>query len=259
VTPPVKADPDPEQLFLSALPILDRLIAIQARRHGLSSPDAEEYGSWLKARLIEGDYAVFRKFGGRSSLTTYLTAVLFNLFREYRNRRWGRWRPSAAAKRLGPVAVRLEELLYRERRSIREASALLVESGVPLRESEIARLSSRLPARVSARETSLESDNGSAENVADHTAVFATDLDDTIVIETALHSVMDELAPQDVLILRMRFWNDTSVADIARVLRLDQKSLYRRIDSLRARLRVELEKRGIDRMRVTDILHRDAR
>jgi RNA polymerase sigma factor (sigma-70 family) len=256
VTPPDKADSDPEQLFLSALPILDRIIAIQARRHGLSAADAEDYASWLKTRLIVGEYVVFRKFGGRSSLATYLTAVLFNLFREYRNRRWGRWRPSAAAKRLGPVAVRLEELLYREGRSIREASALLIESGVPLRESEIVRLSARLPARVPARETSLESDNAFAANVPDP-STHPVALDDTAVVESALRSALDELGAEDALILRMRFWNDMSVADIARLLRLDQKALYRRLEGLRARLRVGLAERGIDRAWATEVLHRD--
>src|SRR3712207_1790789 len=119
-----------EQTFLANLPLIDRVTAIQARRHGLSAADAEDYASWAKARLIENGYAVFRAFAGRSSLATYLTAVLHNLLRDYLNARWGRWRPSAAATQAGPVAVRLEQLLRRDGYTIREASQVLRGAGV---------------------------------------------------------------------------------------------------------------------------------
>jgi len=50
----------PEELFLAQLPHIDRVIAILARRHALSKADAEEFGAWAKARLIDRDYAVLR-------------------------------------------------------------------------------------------------------------------------------------------------------------------------------------------------------
>jgi hypothetical protein len=55
-----------EATFLAALPAIDRIIAILGRRYGLADGDLEDFSSWAKARLIESDYAVFRKFGGRS-------------------------------------------------------------------------------------------------------------------------------------------------------------------------------------------------
>ena len=54
--------------------------------------------------------------------------------------------------------------------------------------------------------------------------------------------------------MRMLFWNDRSVADIARILRVDQKPLYRRLESIQTKLRFALESRGVDRERATDIL-----
>ena len=85
---------DPERTFLDNLVTIDRVIAVITRRHSLSAAEAEEFASWARARLIDGNYAVLRKFGGRSSLATYLSVVIGNLFLDYRNSIWGRWRPS---------------------------------------------------------------------------------------------------------------------------------------------------------------------
>ncbi len=40
---------------------------------------------------------------------------------DYQNHLWGKWHPSAEAKRLGPMAVRLERLRYRDQLSFEEA------------------------------------------------------------------------------------------------------------------------------------------
>jgi RNA polymerase sigma factor (sigma-70 family) len=247
---------DLEAQFLSSLPLIERIIAIQIRRHALSAADAEEFGAWAKARLIDGDYAVFRKFGGRSSLATYLTTVLTNLFRDYRNSRWGRWRPSAAAKRLGPVAVRLEELLYREGHALREAAQIMRTSGVPLRDAQFAELAARLPRRHPVGEVSLDTIAGSGAGPTVEADDPLADAEETArAVEGTLRALVDELPPEDALILRMRFWNEMTVADIARVLRLDQKALYRRIEGINLRLRAALESRGVDRMLASEVLN----
>ncbi|MGH8186413.1 MAG: hypothetical protein ACREUC_07605, partial [Steroidobacteraceae bacterium] len=74
-------------------------------------------------KLIEHDYAVLRRFEGASSLRTYLTVVLHRVLLDQRNREWGRWRPSAAAYRNGPLAVRLERLVTRDGLTPAEAIA----------------------------------------------------------------------------------------------------------------------------------------
>lgn len=246
-------EPDLEQQFVASLPLVERILQIIARRHALSSGEAEEFGAWAKARLVGANYAVFRKFGGRSSLATYLTAVLSNLFRDFRNSHWGRWRPSAAARRLGPVAIRLEELLHRDGYPLREAIELLHSAGVRLDDVELARLAVQLPDRPGI-EVSLDG-IGEAVPLAD-CAVDPPVESDTVVaaLRQALERLVAELPPEDALILRMRFWNDMTVADIARALRLDQKSLYRRLDAIAARLRIQLEARGIDRKFAAEVL-----
>jgi RNA polymerase sigma factor (sigma-70 family) len=240
---------DPARAFLDHLPTIERVIGVIARRHGLSSGDADEFGSWARTRIIDSDYAVFRKFGGRSSIPTYLGVVLTNLFHDYRNSVWGRWRPSAAALRAGPIGVRLEELLYRDGFSLREAIEVLHSAGVELNDLEIGRLANTLPARQPSSEVSLDALEGTAGEVDDRQRAAPTD-DDFRVLRSAL----DELPPEDQVIVRMRFWDDIAVADIARGLGLDQKPLYRRIDAIEGRLRALLVSRGLDHERARDIL-----
>lgn len=255
-SPPISTASDLEQLFLAALPTIDRIVAVQARRHGLSAADADDFGAWAKARLVERDYAVLRKFGGRSSLQTYLASVLANLFRDYRNSRWGRWRPSAAAKRLGPTAIRLEELLYRDGRSLREAVEILRTAGETLHESELAQLVARIPQRARAGELNLDAVPGSDANLVFHPdGLVDRDEEALRAVEDALRALVEELPAEDALILRMRFWHGTSVADIARTLGLDQKGLYRRIEAIQARLRTALEARGVNRALASEILN----
>ena len=45
-------------------------------------------------------------------------------------------------------------------------------------------------------------------------------------LAVALPQAMNELPDEDRVITRMRFWNAISVADIARLLRIDQKPLF---------------------------------
>src|SRR5215211_7323506 len=103
-----------EAVFVRHLDWIQRTSAAVCRRHGLQRADAQDFTSWVTLRLVENDYAILRRFRGESALTTYLVVVVATLYREYRVKRWGRWRPSAAARRAGPVAVRLETLVHRE-------------------------------------------------------------------------------------------------------------------------------------------------
>jgi RNA polymerase sigma factor for flagellar operon FliA len=250
--PPTNNSADLEQTFVASLPRIDRIIAAQARRHALAPADAEDFASWAKERLMDGDYAILRKFGGRSLLPTYLTTVLVNLCRDFRNRRWGRWRPSAAALRLGPVAMRLEELLYRDGMGLREATTILCETGADA--ARISRIAWQLPTRERVKEVSLDAAVRSGlEPRIDSTV--RTDREAALrQMEATVQSAIEELPAEDAEIVRRRFWHDQSIADIARALRLDQKTLYRRVDGVKAQLRRTLETRGIDRGAAAELI-----
>jgi RNA polymerase sigma factor (sigma-70 family) len=184
--------------------------------------------------------------------------VLGMLFREYRVSRWGRWRPSAAARRLGPVAVRLETLVYRDGCTRAQAMEILCTSGeARMDDAELGRMFAQLPARTRARpvpagDTELDAlpgESGADERVAQDEAGRLRER-----LEAALEREIERLPPDDRQVLRLRFWHGLSVADTARALAIEQKPLYRRIERALGELRKGLETAGISRVQVRELL-----
>jgi len=258
-SPQTRESSNPESVFLAALPAIDRAVRYLARRYALAEADAEDFGSWVRAKLIGDGYRVFREFQGRSSLQTYLATVVANLFRDYRNSRWGRWRPSAIARRLGPIAIRFEALVHRDGYGPREATEVLRSSGIPT--ADIKGLAEQIPLRTRVREVTLE--------VAVETAPAADRADAAVdagerganasEAENAVRAALAELSAEDQVIVRMRFWDDFSVAEIARTLQIDQKRLYRRLEAIQGSLAGRLVARGVTQQRVAELLMQEAR
>jgi len=238
-----------QRTFMEQLAVIERIIASIARRHCMAPDERDDFASWVRLRLIENDYAILRKFQGISSMSTYLTVVITNLHRDYRIREWGRWRPSVAAKRLGELAVALEMLLYRDGHTLTQAIQVLrSRRGAAIDERELTRIAAQLPVRTRTRPAdSAELDSAPAPQRADTELLLAEFEDEWDDARTALTRALAGMPPEDQLIVRLRYWEGTTVANIARTLGLDQKRLYRRIEQLLATLRVQLESQGIGR------------
>ena len=253
---PPTTQTDPQSTFLAQLGLIERIVASIARRHAMAPDDADEFASWTKAKLIENDYAVIRKFEGRSSISTYLTVVVANLFRDFRVHLWGRWRPSVAAKRLGGVAVRLETLLHRDGHTLAQAIEVLRSAGVTApSDRELRELAARLPERARATEAGEAAlASAPAQEEADDELWTSEQMHEWEAARGSLERALGHLPAQDQLILRMRYWEGFTIAEIARTLRLEQKPLYRRIDHDLERLRGLLEAEGVDRASVAGFL-----
>jgi RNA polymerase sigma factor (sigma-70 family) len=243
--PPASA----EAVFLDALPRIERIIGIVCARNGLAGADAEDFGSHVKLKLIEDDYAVLRKHGGRSSVPTYLSVVIANIYRDWRVAKRGRWRASAAAVRLGRAAERLERLVYRDGHSFREAAEAVRAAGESAAsDRELAELFGRLPPRVPMRPA--EVDEAAAAHVAGSAPASAAveqaeEAREREALRAALAEALATLPPEDRLIVRMRFWEGLGIAAISRALGLEQKPLYRRMERLLRQLREGLEEAGL--------------
>jgi DNA-directed RNA polymerase specialized sigma24 family protein len=147
--PPPPDDLSPEQLFLGNLELIEAVIAHTCRRSHLSSQDAEDFGGYVWVKLIEDNYSKIREYQGRGSFKTYLTIVIRRLLVDYRNHLWGKWRNTAEALRLGPVALRLETLLVREGYTFEEACQILrTNEKVVMSDLELAELRGKLPLRI---------------------------------------------------------------------------------------------------------------
>jgi RNA polymerase sigma factor for flagellar operon FliA len=255
----VQTGPPPlDDLYAAHQDTVERAIASICRRHRLSPTDGEEFAAGVRLYLIDDDYAPLRRFQGRSSLYTYLLAVVAHRFRDWRNAHWGKWRSSAEAKRQGPVAVLLERLLVRDGLSFDEAvETLRTNYQVPETPAELADRAARFPVRPPRRyitddelEESPALDTRSDAAVRNEEASRAARQARALLV-SALH----QLSAQDRIVLAMRFEDDLSIADIARAMHLNQKELYRRMARLLRRLRETLERRGLTREAAADVLH----
>ena len=235
---------DDEAFFLSNLPVIDEVTAHVCRRHRLSADESEDFTEEVRLHFIQRNYEALRRFEGRSSLQTYLNVVIQRLFLDYRNRLWGKWRPSAEAKRLGPSAIRIERLISCDGWTFDQVVEMFrVNHGVIL-EGPLADFCVTVSQRPPGRQLVCEDE---AERLATATpspeaSVLRAEDDfrDKEILK-ALARAREALTPEERLILKMRFDECVPVADIARALGLNQKQLYRTIERLLATLRKRLE------------------
>lgn len=240
--------PSTASLLVEHQDLIQAVIGVIARRHRLSADERDEFAGHTHLRLLEDDGAILRKFEGRSSLRTYLVTVINRLFLDYRVAQWGRWRPSAQARRLGPTAILLERLIVRENRSYDEAESLLrTNFRVEEDAKAIAALYAQLPTIARRRQVDDEALHGLVASVADGERQVMEGEHREHADRTlgCLERALAELPAQDRLILQLRFQESLTVATIARTLALDQKPLYRRLDYLLKDLRARLEAEGI--------------
>jgi len=236
-------------LFEEHLEAIERAIARVCRDARLDSAAQEDFGSSARIALLADDCAILRKFEGRSSMATYLTIVVRRLFVDAR-RAEGRWYTSAEAQRRGPAAVRLEQLIVRERRGLSDAAEIVRREHPELTLREIEALAAVLPERTP-RPQFLAVGDGDTERFA--SPGTSSDLADALdaarqsrQASEAVQRAMAAMTPEDRVILRLRFTGDASIASIARSLGIEQRPLYRRIEALLGQLRKALEAAGVD-------------
>jgi len=245
-----------EAVFLAHLPVTEKILSALGRRYALPREETEDFAAWAKLKLIENDYAILAKFRGESSLSTYLTVVLSMLFREYRVKEWGRWRPSAAALRGGTLAIRLETLVRRDGISVGGAGQLLRTSGeTTLTDRELAQIAAQFPMRTPLRPVqAIEAPTDVAAPTRADELIDSAEADaESDAAKRALDHVLDELPTEDRLIVRLHYLESMSIADIARGLSLPQKPLYRRLERSLSVLRAGLERAGVSRDHVREL------
>ena len=250
---------NPREFFMSNLDTIERVIVIICRRGGLFGADAEDFASEAKLALIEDDYAILRKYEGRASLDTFLTVVVQRLLADARMRAKGRWHASNEARRLGPVAVQLETLVRRDGRTLDEALQHIRAAHPDATREQLAALLDRLPARAGRpRPVDVDAAGPIAGGEAADARALASDRQRIAnLVGSALREQLRDLTSEDRMLIRMRFAADMSVADIARMTRLPQRPLYRRLDALLGRLRGVLTSVGVDRAALAGLVGHD--
>jgi RNA polymerase sigma factor (sigma-70 family) len=264
-----------EQVFLAHLATIKKAAAHACRRYGLGREDTEDFTQHVLAKIVADDYAVLRKHRGSSKLSTYLVVVVQRALLDFMNRRWGKWRPTEDAKRLGTLAIRLETLLVRDQLGFREACQILwTNEGVKESEAALDELAGKLPRRTPRRpETSLETGGSSGgaggpgrssgRAIDPRQLAGAQSADERVMSEErarqrervhqALMAALRTLPAEDQLLLRLK-GEKLTIAQIARTLCLDQKALYKRLDKIKKTVRAAMERAGISARDIGEIL-----
>ena len=249
---------NPETMYLQHLDSIERIAAFVARRAHLNPDDSADFVQIVCVKLLENDYAIIRKFESRSSFSTYLTTVILRLFHQWRVEMWGKWRPSAEARRLGEKAITLERLITRDAYTFAEAvKTLTTRSGGVYTVAELETLYIRLPVR-NARPVLVAEESTPEVAAADSTADDRVEAQERERLARqcakALDAALAKFADEDRLILQLRFWDSRKVPEIAQITGIDQKKIYKRLEKLLRELRAALESAGVIRADVYRLL-----
>lgn len=235
-----------DDLYSVHADVIESVLRASSRSHRLSPDDADEFSSWARLRLLDNHQAILRKFAGRSSFRTYMFSVVERLFLDWRNHEWGKWRPTAEARRLGDVAIELERLILRDGTEWATAVEILLQSGAVASADECERIWARLPRQPRRQRVDAETlvEQPPAQAAPDPVEAGEQRAREAAILR-ALDAAVGELPAADQILIRLRFWSGIKVSQIASTTGLDQKQLYRRFDKIWADLRDRLEHAGV--------------
>jgi RNA polymerase sigma factor (sigma-70 family) len=222
----------------------------------LAATERDDFASFVNLRLVDDDYDILRKFQGRSTLWTYLAAVIERLSLDFCAEKWGRWRPSAMAERLGPVAVTLERLVTRDSHTIEEAMEIVrTNHDVGMTYAELRKIWDQLPARLRTTEVGEEAAATVSSSDTSESTVEDIELRKSIErLQTSLKSAFDEIPAQDRVLIALRFDQDLSMVEIARLTGSSVPTLHRRLDKSVKQLRLALTGAGFDPRQIVNLI-----
>lgn len=247
---------DYQRLLLDHLDLITQIVRTVGRRRHLSAAEREDFASFVHLRLVDEDYAILRKFQNRSTLWTYLAAVIERLSLDFCAEKWGRWRPSAMAERLGPVAVLLERLVNRDSHSVEEALEILrVNHDVELTYPQLRKIWEQLPVRMRNTEVGEEAAQELSSNDSSEAAIDDAERRKNIDrLQQALQAAFAQIAAQNRVLIALRFDQDLSMVEIARLTGSSVPTLHRRLDKSVKQLRLALSHAGFDPREVANLI-----
>jgi RNA polymerase sigma factor for flagellar operon FliA len=245
-----------QRLLVDHLSLVDQIARTTGRRRGLGAPELEDFSQSVRLRLVEHDYAILRKFQNRSSMWTYLSTVIERLAHDYCAEKWGRWRPSAKAERLGPAAITLERLVSRDGLTLEEALETMrrSDSSSPPK-ADLLKIWAQLPQRVRTTDVGEEAAAAVPSPRTAEEMVDAAELREKIGrIDRALRESLEQLSTQERVLLGLRFDQDLSMVQIAKVIGGSVPTQHRRLEKAIKQLRVSLSRSGLERHEIMELI-----
>jgi RNA polymerase sigma factor (sigma-70 family) len=247
---------DYQRLLLDHLDLINQIVRTVGRRRHLSASEREDFASFVHLRMVDDDYAILRKFQNRSTLWTYLAAVIERMSLDFCAEKWGRWRPSAMAERIGPVAVVLERLVNRDSHSVEEALEILrTNHDVGLTYAELRQIWEQLPLRVRNTEVGEEAAQELTSNDSSEAAIDDADRRKSITrLQQTLEAAFAQIAAQDRVLIALRFDQELSMVEIAQLTGSSVPTLHRRLDKSVKQLRFALTHAGFDPREIANLI-----
>jgi RNA polymerase sigma factor (sigma-70 family) len=247
-----------EEFLLANLEQINAIALGVYRRSGMTPDLAEDFASSVRIRLIENDYALLRRFNaGKGSLESFITTIVKSMIAAESRRTYGKWRPSTAAERWGPIALELEKLLYREGHDLSHTLEMLLAKHPTVTRQELQAIAQQLPPRMGRRQSI------SLDAVA-HSLSDDTDADALVIaserrhlsqrVATIVRQRLERLESADRLLLQLLYGTGTNLQTIARILGSDATRLYPRRDALLRDLRERLLEAGIGATEALDLI-----
>jgi RNA polymerase sigma factor (sigma-70 family) len=235
---PERLVPTPEDLEL-----LDRVARAVARSRRLAPADVDDFVQTVHVRMAERGYDVFERYEGRASLRTYLTVVLVRQLKDWQNHEYGKWRPCAAARRLGTIATALDREVNRDGCPVGEA-VRFVAAQTGRSEADVQSIVDDLPRRTKRRRVGLEAAGLRGVPFAD--PLDADERSRALAqARAALRRAIEDLPAGDSRLFLQRFVGQQTVAALADAGNVDAKALYRRFDRIRRTLRDRVAAQGV--------------
>lgn len=237
-----------KDLFQEHLPLIQKLIQFISHQQHLTPEDQDDFGSLAVLKLMENNYAALAKFKGNASLKTYLNSVIYRVYLDFRNKQWGRWRPSSKARNLGPAAILLEQLTYKEGLTLEQAiETMRTNHHFQHTAQQLSQLYAKLPVHRNSQpsgDIDLEQLQDSAINQEEHLWQKEKKQQRDQLIEL-LEQEKAHLSEQDRFIIHMHFVQNLTISSISRSLNLNQRQLYRRVEKILKHLAKKLKQKGL--------------
>jgi RNA polymerase sigma factor for flagellar operon FliA len=245
-----------QRLFTDNLEKVEKLVRISSRRHHLSHVEQQDFASYVHVELLKDDCATLRKFQNRSSWWTFLATVIEKLALDFLIEKWGRWRPSAAAEKLGAIAVILDRLVHRDGHTPEEAIEIVrAHHAAGLSYAELHAMWGQIPPRPRATNVGEEA----------AAAVSSTDRAEVRLEEAALQHEIDRvgrllreafaaLPAQDRVMIALRYDHGLSMTEIAELMNSSVPTLHRRLDRSLKALRATLSRGGFDPRQISALI-----
>ncbi len=238
---------DYRRLLVDNLPRLRQLVQRTCARRALLH-EADDVLSAVTIKLLERDCAAMRQYDGRGSFCGFLARIVDRFVLDYQTHEWGKWRPSAEARRLGRAAVLLDRMVSRDGVPAAEATAM-VAAHLRLPAAEVLQMQEKLTATTVRRRRPRRCGDAVPMAAAPTLACPVEREErtrDAAVVRQALGSALGSLDDAARRLVDMRYVRGMTVRDIALALGADQKQLYREYDRLLARMRRYLTRYGLD-------------